>query len=156
MALPGGTRLETAPKTGCNWNDGTAESTPSSGNSENWLLNSRFGATEYRLILFRHLRRAKPPATLASKFDYLASVPVLGRGLFLCRFTPFHLRFRYKLSVFQDGKVPGGIRGNEGKALSRVSRRAIFVPEGERGRFRVRETRIELNEHVSGLRMAFS
>ena len=35
---------------------------PSSGNSENWLLNSRFGAAEYRLILFRHRRRTKPPA----------------------------------------------------------------------------------------------
>ena len=35
---------------------------PSSGNNGNWLLNSRFGAAEYRLILFRHRRRAKPPA----------------------------------------------------------------------------------------------
>ena len=31
MVLLGGTRLETSPKTGCNWNDGMAESTPSSG-----------------------------------------------------------------------------------------------------------------------------
>lgn len=33
MALPGGTRFETAPKTGCNWNDGTAEPKPSSGSN---------------------------------------------------------------------------------------------------------------------------
>ena len=30
-ALPDGTRFETAPKTGCNWNDGTSEPMPSSG-----------------------------------------------------------------------------------------------------------------------------
>lgn len=32
VVVPGGTRLETAPKTGCNWNDGTAEPALSSGN----------------------------------------------------------------------------------------------------------------------------
>lgn len=37
----GGIRFEMAAKTGCNWNDGTSESTPPSGNSGNWLLNSR-------------------------------------------------------------------------------------------------------------------
>ena len=30
-----------------------------SGNSGNWLLNSLFGAAEYRLALFRHRYRAK-------------------------------------------------------------------------------------------------
>ena len=32
VVVPGGTRLETAPKTGCNWNDGTAEPALSSRN----------------------------------------------------------------------------------------------------------------------------
>lgn len=35
---------------------------PLSGNSGNWLLNSRFGAAEYRLMLLRRRHRAKPPA----------------------------------------------------------------------------------------------
>ena len=61
---------------------------------------------------------AKPPATLASKLDTLASVSVLGRRLFLCLFTPFHLRFRYLLPVFQDDKALGGIRRNGSKDLS--------------------------------------
>ena len=78
---------------------------------------------------------AKPPATAVSKYDDLASVPALGRGLFLCRFTPFHLRFRHLLPVFQDGKVRGGIRRNGSKDLSQVSGRAIFVPENEKGSF---------------------
>lgn len=38
MALPGGTRFETAPKTGCNWNDGTAGLKPSSGSSRSGVL----------------------------------------------------------------------------------------------------------------------
>ena len=79
---------------------------------------------------------AKPPATAVSKYDNLASVPALGRRLFLCRFTPFHLRFRYLLPVFQDNKARGGIRRNGSKDLSQVSRRSIFVPEGETGLFR--------------------
>ncbi len=33
-----------------------------SGINGNWLLNSRFGAAEYRLMLFRRRYRAKPPA----------------------------------------------------------------------------------------------
>ena len=78
---------------------------------------------------------AKPPATAVSKYNDLASVPVLGRRLFLCRFTPFHLRFRHLLPVFQDGKALGGIRRNGSKDLSQVSRRAIFVPENEKGSF---------------------
>ena len=61
---------------------------------------------------------------------------MLGRRLFLCRFTPFHLRFRYLLPAFQDGKVRGGIRRNGSKDLSQVSRRAVFVPEDETGPFR--------------------
>lgn len=60
----------------------------------------------------------KSPATAVSKYDNRASVPALGRRLFLCRFTPFHLRFRHLLPVFQDGKVRGGIRGNGRKDLS--------------------------------------
>ena len=32
IASFGGTRSVSMPKTGCNWNDGTAEPTPSSGN----------------------------------------------------------------------------------------------------------------------------
>ena len=79
---------------------------------------------------------AKPPAMLVSKSDYRASVPVLGRGLFLRLFTPFHLRFRYLLPVFQDGKALGGIRRNGSKDSSQVSRRAVFVPEGETGPIR--------------------
>ena len=78
---------------------------------------------------------AKPPATAVSKYDDLASVPVLGRRLFLCRFTPFHLRFRHLLPVFQDGKALGGIRRIGSKDLSQVSGRAIFVPENETGPF---------------------
>ena len=79
----------------------------------------------------------KPPATEMSKYGNLASVPALGRRLFLCRFTPFHLRFRDLLPVFQDGKVRGGIRRNGSKDLSRMSRRAIFVPEADETRRRV-------------------
>ena len=56
---------------------------------------------------------------------------MLGRRLFLCRFTPFYLRFCNLLPVFEDGKARGGIRRNGSKGLSQVSRRAIFVPEGE-------------------------
>ena len=66
----------------------------------------------------------KPPASAVSKYDNLASVPVLGRRLFLCRFTPFHLRFRHLLPAFQDGKARGGIRRNGSKNLSQVSRRS--------------------------------
>lgn len=33
IASFGGTRSVSMPKTGCNWNDGTAEPTPSSGNN---------------------------------------------------------------------------------------------------------------------------
>ena len=73
---------------------------------------------------------------LVSKYDNRASVPALGRRLFLWSFTPFHLLFRYLLPVFQDGKALGGIRGNGSKDLSQVSRRAVFVPEGETGPFR--------------------
>ena len=40
MALPDGTRFETAPKTGRNWNDGTAELKPSSGNNGNNSLRT--------------------------------------------------------------------------------------------------------------------
>ena len=88
-------------------------------------------------MLFRHRRRAKPPATAVSKNDFLASVPSLERRLFLCRFTSFHLRFRDLLPVFRDSKVRGGIRGGNGsKDLSQVSRRSVFVPECETGPFR--------------------
>ena len=76
---------------------------------------------------------AKPPATAVSKNDFLASVPALGRRLFLWSFTPFHLLFRYLLPVFQDGKALGGIRRNGSKDLSQVSRRAIFVPGPRNG-----------------------
>ena len=34
MVSPGGTRLEAEPKTGCNWNDGTAELRPLSGDND--------------------------------------------------------------------------------------------------------------------------
>lgn len=57
-----GMRSVAAPKAGRYWNDGTAESTPSSGSSGNWLLNSRFDASEYSLMLFQYRHRAKPPA----------------------------------------------------------------------------------------------
>ena len=43
MALPGGTRFETAAKTGRNWNDGTVETLPPSGSSEHYIV-SYFGA----------------------------------------------------------------------------------------------------------------
>ena len=79
---------------------------------------------------------AKPPATAVGKYNDLASVPALGRRLFLRLFTPFHLRFRHLLPVFQDDKALGGIRGNGSKGLSQVSGRAVFVPEGETGPFR--------------------
>ena len=79
---------------------------------------------------------AKPPATLVSKSDYRASVPMLERRLFLWSFTPFHLRFRYLLPVFQDSKAQGGIRRNGSKDSSQVSRGAVFVPEDETGPFR--------------------
>ena len=90
-----------------------------------------------------------------SKNDFLASVPALGRRLFLWLFTPFHLRFRHLLPVFQDGKVRDGIRRNGSNDLSQVSGRAVFVPGGEAGPFRARETQIELNGHFCGLRTAF-
>lgn len=79
---------------------------------------------------------AKPPATAVSKYDNLASVPALGRRLFLYCFTHFHLRFRHLLPVFQDNKARGGIRKNGSKDSSQVSRRTVFVPEGETGPFR--------------------
>ena len=60
---------------------------------------------------------AKPPATAVGEYDNLASVPVMERRLFLYRFTPFHLRFRYLLPVFRDGKERGGIRRNGSKDL---------------------------------------
>ena len=66
-----------------------------------------------------------------SEFDYRASVPALGRRLFLCRFTPFHLRFCHLLPIFEDGEEQGGIRGNGSKDSSQVSGRAVFVPDGE-------------------------
>ena len=78
---------------------------------------------------------AKPSATAVSKYDNLSSVPALGRRLFLCRFTLFHLRFRDLLPVFRDSKVRGGIRRNGSNDLSQVSRRAVFVPEGEKRPF---------------------
>lgn len=68
---------------------------------------------------------------MMSKFDNLASVPALGRGLFLRLFTPFTCDFAIYPPVFQDGKVRGGIRGNESKDSFQVSRRAVFVPEDE-------------------------
>ena len=58
---------------------------------------------------------------------------MLERRLFLRRFTPFHLRFRHLLTVFQDDKSQGGVRRNGSKDLSRVSRRSAFVPEGKAG-----------------------
>lgn len=76
---------------------------------------------------------AKPSATMVSKCENLVSVPMLERRLFLWSFTPFHLRFRYLLPVFQDGKALDGIRRNGSKDLSQVSRRAIFVPGGRNG-----------------------
>ena len=79
---------------------------------------------------------AKPPATAVSKYDNLASAPMLERRLFLCLFTPFHLRFRHLLPVFQDGKALGGIRRNGSKDSSQMSRRAVFVPEDETRPFR--------------------
>ena len=63
---------------------------------------------------------------MVSKYDDLASVPALGRRLFLWSFTPFHLRFRHLLPVFQDDKARGGIRRNGSKDSSQVSRRAVF------------------------------
>ena len=41
MASFGGTRSVSMPKTGCNWNDGTAEPTPSSGNRLRLFSGSR-------------------------------------------------------------------------------------------------------------------
>lgn len=79
---------------------------------------------------------AKPPATAVSKYGNRASVPVLGRRLFLCTFTPSHLRFRHLLPALQDSKARGGIRGNGSKDLSQVSRLAVFVPEGQTVPFR--------------------
>ena len=79
---------------------------------------------------------AKPPATAVSKNDFLASVPSSERRLFLWLFTPFHLRFRHLLPVFQDGKALGGIQRNGSKDSSQVSRRAVIVLEGETGPFR--------------------
>lgn len=79
---------------------------------------------------------AKPPATAVSKYEKRASVPSSERRLFLWLFTPFRLRFRDLLPVFQDGKALGGIQRNGSKDLSQVSRRAVFVPECERGPFR--------------------
>lgn len=73
---------------------------------------------------------AKPPATAVSKCGNRASVLALGRRLFLCRFTHFHLRFRYLLPAFQDDKAQGDIQGNGSKNLLQVSGRAVFVPEG--------------------------
>ena len=32
---------------------------------------------------------------------FLASIPALGRRLFLCRFTPIHLRFRHLLLAYR-------------------------------------------------------
>ena len=61
---------------------------------------------------------------------------MLGRRLFLYLFTPFHLQFRYLLPAFQNGEALGGIWRNGSKDLSQVSRRAVFVPEGETGPFR--------------------
>ena len=58
------------------------------------------------------------------------------RRLFLRLFTPFHLRFRYLLPVFQDSKALGGIRRNGSKDLSQVSERAVFVTEDETVPFR--------------------
>ena len=73
---------------------------------------------------------------MVSKYDNLASVPTLGRRLFLWSFILFHLRFRHLLPVFQGGKERGGIRGKGSKDLFQVSRRAVFVSEGEMGPFR--------------------
>ena len=73
---------------------------------------------------------------MVSKYDNLDSVPASERRLFLWLFTPFRLRFRDLLPVFQDGKALGGIQRNGSKDLSQVSRRAVFVPECERGPFR--------------------
>ena len=73
---------------------------------------------------------------MVSKYDNLDSVPASERRLFLWSFILFHLRFRHLLPVFQDGKERGGIRGKGSKDLSQVSRRAVFVPECERGPFR--------------------
>ena len=41
MVLPGGTWLESAPTTGCNWSGGTTEPEPSSGSREIWEQNSQ-------------------------------------------------------------------------------------------------------------------
>ena len=79
---------------------------------------------------------------------------MLGRRLFLCLFTPFHLRFRYLLPAFQDGKALGGIRRNGSKDSSQVSRRAVLSPRAKWGRFGARETQIELNGHFCDLRTA--
>ena len=98
---------------------------------------------------------AKPPAMAVNKYDNLASVPALGRRLFHCRFTLFHLRFRDLLPVFQDSKARGGIRRIGSKDLSQVSKRAVLSPKAKRDRFGARETQIELNGRFYGLRTAF-
>ena len=57
---------------------------------------------------------------------------MLERRLFLRRFTPFHLRFRHLLPVFQNNEARGGIRRNRSGDLSQVSRRAVLSPRAER------------------------
>lgn len=56
--------------------------------------------------------------------------------MFRTHFLSYKPRFRHLLPVFEDSKARGGIRGNGGKDSSRVSRRAVFAPEGETGPFR--------------------
>lgn len=62
---------------------------------------------------------------------------------------------RHLLPVFQDNKARDGIRRNGSKDSSQVSRRTVFVPEGETGRFGAHETQIKLNRHFYGLCTAF-
>lgn len=57
-------------------------------------------------------------------------------GFFFGYLLPFTCDFAIYSPVSQDGKALGGIRRNGSKDLSLVSRRAVFVPECERGPFR--------------------
>lgn len=63
----------------------------SSGNSGNWLLNSRFGAAEYRLMLFRHRRKisAFPQVVIGEYFSRKSAFRCTHRGFFAMSFAVY-------------------------------------------------------------------
>mgnify|MGYP007124262899 CR=1 FL=1 len=101
-----GTTVKADDPTEADWNDAAADERKRVGVGCR-VLTCTFECRTVLLSFVSHESHGKATSTLVSKLDYRASVPMLERRLFLCRFTLFHLRFSYLLPVFQNNEARG-------------------------------------------------